>query len=263
MPLLRVHARDVVRRLRDAERLRGDPDAAAVERRHRDPEAAALLVQQAVALDPCVLEHEVRGRRGVQAELLLLARDPDVPGVEDEARDATRALGRRVGPREEDERAGTRAVRDPLLRAVQHPAVAVRSGRGPERSRVGAGAGLGQRERAEALAASERWHEARPLLVGAEGEDRQRRRARVHGDGDADARVRARELLEDEDVGDEVRARAAVLLRDAHAHEAELRELREQLVGEAMLAIPLGRVRGDLAFGELARERLDRRAGRT
>src|SRR5262249_37256482 len=31
VPLLRVRARDVVRRLRDAERLRGDPDAAAVE----------------------------------------------------------------------------------------------------------------------------------------------------------------------------------------------------------------------------------------
>ena len=48
-PLERVLARGVVGRLGDAERLRGDADAAAVERRHRDAEAAALLVQEPVA----------------------------------------------------------------------------------------------------------------------------------------------------------------------------------------------------------------------
>ena len=107
------------------------------------------------------------------------------------------------------------------------------------------------------LAARERRHEARPLLVGAVGEQRQRHRARVHRDGDADARVRARELLEHEDVREEVGAGAAVLLGDAGAHQAELGELREELAREAVLAIPLGRVRLDLLAREVAGERLD------
>ena len=63
LPLLRVRARDVVRGLRDAERLRRDPDPAAVERRHRDAEALVLLVQQAVALDVRALDDDVVRRR--------------------------------------------------------------------------------------------------------------------------------------------------------------------------------------------------------
>ena len=48
---------------------------------------------------------------------------------------------------------------------------------------------LGQREAADPLAARERRHEARALLVGAELEERQRARGRVHGDRHADAGV--------------------------------------------------------------------------
>ena len=62
VPLLRVLACDVVRRLRDPDRLRGDPDPAAVERRHRDVEALALLVQQPVGVDARVDGDRVRGR---------------------------------------------------------------------------------------------------------------------------------------------------------------------------------------------------------
>ena len=79
----------------------------------------------------------------------------------------------------------------------------------------------------------------------------------MHGDGDADAGVRARQLLEHEDVGEEVGARTAVILGNAHAHEPELREMREQLAREAMLAIPLRRVRLDAIAREVARQRLD------
>ena len=71
--------------------------------------------------------------------------------------------------------------------------------------------------------------------------------ARVDGDRDADARVAARELLEHEHVGEEVGAGAAVLLGHADAHQPELGELGEELAREAVLAIPLGRVRLDLA----------------
>ena len=262
LALLRVAARDVERRLGDADRLRRDPDPAAVEGGHRDTESAALLVQEAVTPHPGALDHDVRGRRRVEAELLLLARDAHVVGVEDEARHAARARRRRVGAREEHERAGARSVRDPLLGTVQHPPVAIRNRSRSQRARVGAGAGLGERERPELLATRKRWHEPLALLVRAEREDRQRRRARVDRHRHPHTRIRARELLEHEDVGEEVRAGAAVLLGHAHAHEPELRELRQELVGEAMLAVPAGCVRGDLGLGQLAGQRLDRRAGR-
>ena len=114
-----------------------------------------------------------------------------------------------------------------------------------------------ERECAELLAACERRDEARALLLGPEREDRQRRRTRVHGDRHAHAGVGPRELLEHEDVREEVRACAAVLLGHAHAHQPELGELREELVREPVLAIPLRRVRRDLRVRELARERLD------
>ena len=79
------------------------------------------------------------------------------------------------------------------------------------------------------------------LLVGAEREQRQRARARVHRDRHAHPRVGARQLLQHEDVREEVRPRAAVLLGDADAHQPELGERREHLAREAVLAIPLRR----------------------
>src|SRR6478672_11132106 len=69
--LLGVARRHVERRLGDADRLRGDPDPAAVERRERDAHAGAWRPE---ALGRRLIEREV-GRRGrVLAELLLLAR---------------------------------------------------------------------------------------------------------------------------------------------------------------------------------------------
>jgi len=79
----------------------------------------------------------------------------------------------------------------------------------------------------------------------------------VDTDGDADTGVRPRELLEHEDVGEEVCARAAVLVRHADAHQPEPGELAEDLLREAVLAVPLGGVRFDLGGREVARERLD------
>jgi hypothetical protein len=59
--LLRVRQRDVVRGLRDSERLRRDADPAAVQRRHRDAKASVLLVQEPVAADVRLLHDDVVG----------------------------------------------------------------------------------------------------------------------------------------------------------------------------------------------------------
>ena len=133
----------------------------------------------------------------------------------------------------------------------------VRSAARQHRPGVGARPRLGQREAADALAACERRHEARALLLRPELQDRQRARRGVDGDRHADARVRARELLEHQDVREEVRAGAAVLLRHADAHQAELAQLRQQRARKRVCTIPFGGVRLDLRGREIAGERLD------
>src|SRR3954447_8502780 len=240
-PLARVAGRQLQGGLRDADRLRGDPDAPRVERGQRDAHPLPGLAQ---ALARRVVEREVGGRGGVQAHLVLLARDGEAlgAGAHHERADAV------VLAREDEERGGVRAVRAPLLGAADAPAGRPRAhGR-----RVRARAGLGQRERADLLAGGQRMDVRRAVF-----EQRQRARAGVDGDGDADARVGARELLQHEDVAQEVRPRTALRLGHADAHEPEPAELGEQLARERVLAVPARRVRGDPLVGEPAREVAD------
>src|SRR5207253_497681 len=108
---------------------------------------------------------------GVETELLLLPRDRHVLAVDQEGGDAGGTRRRRVGAREEEDRAPEGTVRDPLLRARDRPAVAVGCCGRAQRARVRSRLRLGQRERADQLTAGERRHEPRLLLVGAERED--------------------------------------------------------------------------------------------
>jgi hypothetical protein len=96
-----------------------------------------------------------------------------------------------IRPREEQERAGVPSVGDPLLRACDPPAAVEWFGLRPQGSRVRAGLRLSQRERAEMLAARQRGHEPRLLLVGAVREDGQCRGTRVDGDGHTDSGIGA------------------------------------------------------------------------
>ena len=137
LALERVRPGRVECRLRDAHRLRGDPDPAAVERRHGDREALSLLVQEPVAVDEDVAgESEVGRGRGVQPELLLLAGHLDVLGAEEERGDAAGASRFRVRPREEEEGRGVAPVRAPLLRPADAPAVPVGDRRRPQRAGI-------------------------------------------------------------------------------------------------------------------------------
>ena len=72
------------------------------------------------------------------------------------------------------------------------------------------------------------------------------------GHGDRDRGVDARQLLDCDRVRQRVGARAAVLLRDRHAHQPELRELGDQLVREPLLAVELLGDRCDAFECELA-----------
>ena len=90
------------------------------------------------------------------------------------------------------------------------------------------------------------------LLLVAEEVDRHRAERRVRGDGDRDRRVDARQLLDGDRVRNRVAARAAVLLGNRQAHQAELGELRDELVREARLAVELLGDRRHARLGEVA-----------
>ena len=64
-----VGQRRLVRGARDADRLRGDADAAGVEHAHRDLEAVAFLAQHVFGRADVVGELDLAGRRGADAEL--------------------------------------------------------------------------------------------------------------------------------------------------------------------------------------------------
>ena len=71
LPLARVLDRALEARAHDAARARGDREAALVERVHRDLEALALLADQVLGRHLDVLEEELAGRAGPDAELVL------------------------------------------------------------------------------------------------------------------------------------------------------------------------------------------------
>ena len=74
----------------------------------------------------------------------------------------------------------------------------------------------------------------------------------MRGHRDRHRRVDPRQLLDGDRVRERVGPGAAVLLREGHAHQAELGELGDQLVREAVLAVELGGYRRDPLLGELA-----------
>ena len=177
-----------------------------------------------------------------------------VAGARQEGAHAAGARAARA--REHDHGIGEAAVRDPGLRAVQQPVVAVALGAHAEAGGVAAGVGLGERVAAELLAARERRQQPRLLLGGAVALDRCDRQARVHRDGDREAGVVARQLLDDEAERGVVESGAAVLLGHGHAQDAELGERAQRVDRHVVRGVPAGGVGGDLALAELAYERL-------
>ena len=89
------------------------------------------------------------------------------------------------------------------------------------------------------------------LLVGAEEEDRHRPERGVGGDRDRHRRVDTGELLDHERVRQGVETRAAVVLGDRDAHDAELGQAGHDVVRKAVLPVELRGDRRDLRLREL------------
>src|SRR5438105_6399197 len=150
--------------LGDPRRLGADPDPAAVEAGHRQPEAAALGSDPVGGGDPHRLEDELGGRGPPQPELAQRAggAHPGPRRLDEEGADPPRA--RAPGAGHDQVEIGLATVGDTHLGAVEDVVVAVAHRPGGERGGVAAAPRLAEGEGAEPLAGGEPG-EVAPLLV--------------------------------------------------------------------------------------------------
>ena len=252
-----VARRDVDAGLREADRARGDAEAAVLDRVHRDLEALALLADEGVLRHPHLVEDELAGRERPEAVLVLERMRGHALGVgiDDEGADALAArllVGSEVGEGEVVARDVEEA--DPHLRAADHVVVAVPPAGRVHVGDVGARPRLGHAGAGEDLAAGERREVALLLLLGPVGEDRVADEAARERERAGDDVAVPRDLLHQRGVRDVVETGAAVLDGDDAAGEAERAGLLDELLREALGAVVLGDPRGDLALRPVPRE---------
>ncbi len=170
---------------------------------------------------------------------------PGVPFLDEEAAD------RSLGLRPDDGDVGDAAVRDPRLRAVEDPRVAVFARVRAHAAGVRAEVGLGETEAADRLAGGKLRNPVVALLFRAVGVDRIHDETRLHGRERAQARVAALELLHDQAVGHVAEAGKVVFL-DRRAEQPHLRHLRHEVVGKLLLAIRMLDDRKHFLIDEIA-----------
>ena len=154
--LLGVFESGFERALRDAAGLRGDADAAAVERGERDFVAFTFAADAVGFGDFAIGEDEFAARGGVDAEFFFFLADLEAGRsfFDDQRGDAFFAL-RRIGVDVDDGCVSGAAVCDPGFCAVDDVFVALLDGFGLECGSVGAGLRLGERVAADFFAARE------------------------------------------------------------------------------------------------------------
>src|SRR6266542_5078489 len=126
LALFRVCERVLKARARDADGLRRDADATAVERGERDLEALTDLAEKVRGGHAAVLEYELRGIGPADAELVLqLAHAEAGCALLDDERGNAPMAGVGIRLREHERNVSACAVGDEVLRPIQHPFVAV------------------------------------------------------------------------------------------------------------------------------------------
>src|SRR5205085_8959246 len=121
----------------------------------------------------------------------------------------------------------------------------------PDGGRVGASSRLGQPERAEHLAPAHPREPLLLLLLGPEARDRTGTEADRRLQRDRDGGIHARELLDREAERLEIRALAAIGLRERDAEQPHLPHAPDDVERELPGAVELLRARGDDLVGEL------------
>ena len=235
--------------LRRSHRHRGDRDASLVEDRQEVRVAAAALAEQVLLRDPRVREAQRVRVRGVPADLVVGLLGDETRGARrhDDRRDlllSVLPLARHRRDRDELRDVGT-GVRDELLGTVDHPLGAVELRGRFGGTGVRTGIGFGEPETRERLTGGEVRQQRLLLLLGAEFEDRHHAESDTGLDRHRRRLVDPAELLEREGEGEVVATHAAIFLGDRKSEQAHLAHLRDDVVGEAMLAVVLRCLRRD------------------
>ena len=171
-----------------------------------------------------------------QLPLLVLAAESGCIRRHDESTDRLGIVDvAGLGP--DDRHGGLRAVGDPHLGAVEHPAIGGFAGGGDHAGRVRSIVGLGQSEAADLGPGRQLREPFLALFLGAKGIDRVHHERTLHRRERADPAVAALEFLHDQPVGHVVQAGTAVFLGQVGAEEAQLRHARDQFLREAALDV--------------------------
>ena len=251
-----VVERHVEHRLGEAQRQRGDRDAADLERAEELAEAELGVTDEMVVGHPHVVEEQLARVEALPTDPPHLRphREPGRVLLDDEAgelRARATIAGLGAGQQRDAERHVGAGVGDERLAAVDQPAAVLALGPGGDAAHVGAGVGLGQPERAEHATLGERAEPAFTLLVVAEQVQRHRADRDVGLERGGDRLVGLTELFERGDEPDGRHPDAAPLLGHEHAEQPELAHLAQQ-VGRAFGPFPRRRrTDGDLLRGEL------------
>ena len=170
--LLGIAQRVLKRALGDAQRLRGDADASAVQRGHGNLEALALLAQQVFLGNLHVVEDQLRRGGGANTHLVIVVAElKALPALlHDESGDAPGADVRR-GDGENHIGVRLRGVGNEDLAAVEEVVVPLIQRRGLRAASVRSGVGLRKAEGADLLALGQRNQIFLLLLLGAIGEN--------------------------------------------------------------------------------------------
>src|SRR5688572_10223906 len=157
-------------------------------------EALPFRSQQLGGGDPALVENHFARLARAHAELVLFLAGAKTgrPFLNNEGGDAAIPF-RAVGHGSDDDEITGPAMRDELLRPVDHPGIAVANGRRPHGRGVAARCGLGEAPRSQLLSACQRRQVLLPLAFGAEHIDVRRSEPVVRGDRQADRGIDARQ----------------------------------------------------------------------
>ena len=235
MRCFRIRQRRFERALRDAARLRGDADAAAVERRKRDLVSFAFVADAIGHRHFAIGEDQFAARGGADAEFLFFLADLEARRAlfHDQRGDSFFALWR-IGVHVDDRGIGRAAVGDPRFGAIDDVLVALLHRLGLQRSGVGARLRLGQRIATDLFAAREGQQEFLLLFVGSEAMNGIAVERILHRKNHAGRSAAARNLFDHDAVGDVIETRTALALRQRDARQAKLRGFLESLARESV-----------------------------
>ncbi len=260
--LLGVFDRRFIRALRDAQRLRRNTDAAAVQRCHRDFEALPFLAEQVLLGYLHVVENQFRRRGGTDTHLIVMvAKREALPALfYDKRRNAARAD---IRCRHRKDNVGIRLGRvgDENLATVEQPIIALVYRGSLGAARVRACVRLGQPKRANLLALAERDKIFLLLLLIAESGNRPRAQRYMGGQNHARAAVHPGQLLHRNRVTQHVKPRAAVFLGVRDPHQAHFAQLLDGFRREQVFLVHQERMGLDLSLNKRADFRTQRLMG--